>query len=320
MARNGFGGPSPTGERRAVGLAILFGGIVLVGIILVFALTGGGGETAAQDGASPHGATTDAAPAAPEKPAVEAEPVSRPSGENENEATTPPEGATHEPGGYDPLGTGAEPGDLSETERGRVEMAATNFVLAAYGYKGDKQQEYSTVLNRTIFPWTFYESPGGAYVQGLPAAHQRRGRRELGGRGPLRDEGDLAGGGQGGRALRGRGRARQAQPDPGADVEAPPGDLEGQRGRRDPDARVARERREWTMWDPWITLLNLIAGSCAAWGIVTGGLTLMAAGPDREMQEKGKKRVLNSIGGYMIVLLGSAIYSLIFGTFLGVQL
>lgn len=73
------------------------------------------------------------------------------------------------------------------------------------------------------------------------------------------------------------------------------------------------------MWDPWITLLNLIAGSCAAWGIVTGGLTLMAAGPDREMQEKGKKRVLNSIGGYMIVLLGSAIYSLIFGTFLGVQ-
>ena len=44
-------------------------------------------------------------------------------------------------------------------------MAATNFVLAAYGYKGDKQQEYSTVLNRTIFPWTFYESPGGAYVK-----------------------------------------------------------------------------------------------------------------------------------------------------------
>lgn len=165
MARNGFGVPSPTGERRAAGLAILFGGVVLAGIILVFALTGGGGETAPQGGQSPQGATMDAAPAAPEKPAVAAEPVSRPSGENENEATTPPEGATHEPGGYDPLGTGAEPGDLSETERGRVEMAATNFVLAAYGYKGDKQQEYSTVLNRTIFPWTFYESPGGAYVK-----------------------------------------------------------------------------------------------------------------------------------------------------------
>jgi hypothetical protein len=165
VARNGLDGPSPTGERRAVGLAILFGGVVLVGVILVFALTGGGGETAAQDGASPQGATTDDAPAAPEKPAVEAEPVSRPSGENENEATTPHEGATHEPGGYDPLETGAEPGDLSETEKGRATMAATNFVLAAYGYKGKNQQEYSTVLNRTIFPWSFYESPGGAYVK-----------------------------------------------------------------------------------------------------------------------------------------------------------
>jgi hypothetical protein len=74
------------------------------------------------------------------------------------------------------------------------------------------------------------------------------------------------------------------------------------------------------MWDPWITLLQLIAGSCAAWGVVSGGLTLMAAGPDAEMQEKGKKRVLKSIGGFMIVLLGPSIYTLIFGTFLGVEL
>jgi hypothetical protein len=164
VARNGLGGPSPTGGRF-VGLTVLVGSVVLVGIILVFVFTGGGGETAAQGGASPQGATTDAAPPAPKKPPVEAEPVARPNGENKNEATTPPEGAAHEPGGYDPLGTGAKPGDLSETEEGRANMAATNFVLAAYGYTGKNQQEYSTVLNRTIFPWTFYESPGGAYAK-----------------------------------------------------------------------------------------------------------------------------------------------------------
>ena len=73
------------------------------------------------------------------------------------------------------------------------------------------------------------------------------------------------------------------------------------------------------MWDPWITLLQLIAGSCAAAGIVWGGLTMMAAGPDMEMQEKGKSRVVKSIGGFLIVLLGPSLYTLIFVT-LGEQL
>lgn len=68
------------------------------------------------------------------------------------------------------------------------------------------------------------------------------------------------------------------------------------------------------MWDPWITLLQLIAGSCAAAGIVWGGLTMMAAGPNEELQEKGKSRVTKSIGGFLIVLLGPSIYTLIFVT------
>lgn len=167
MARDSFGGAGSARRGRTVGVAILVVGVVLTMWVLAFALAGGTQETA-QGGAAPEeapAATTEERPSASEDPPAEAEPVSRPNGKNANEATTPPEGATNEPGGHDPLGTGAKPGDLSETEKGRITMAATNFVLAAYGYTGENQREYSTPLNRTIFPWTFYESPGGAYVK-----------------------------------------------------------------------------------------------------------------------------------------------------------
>lgn len=73
------------------------------------------------------------------------------------------------------------------------------------------------------------------------------------------------------------------------------------------------------MWDPWITLLQVIAGSAAALGIVWGGLTMMAAGANIELQEKGKSRVIKSVGGFLIVTLGPSIYKLIFVT-LGEQL
>jgi hypothetical protein len=73
------------------------------------------------------------------------------------------------------------------------------------------------------------------------------------------------------------------------------------------------------MWDPWITLLQVIAGSSAALGIVWGGATMMTAGANEELQEKGKSRVVKSIGGFLIVLLGPSIYTLIFVT-LGEQL
>ena len=168
MARDSFGGTGPARGGRTVGVTILVVGAVLTVWVLAFVILGGTEETA-RGGAAPEEAppaTTEEKPTSASKtPPAEAEPVSRPTGKNANEATTPPEGATHEPGGYDPLETGAKPGDLSETEKGRITMAATNFVLAAYGYTGENQREYSTPLNRTIFPWTFYESSGGAYVK-----------------------------------------------------------------------------------------------------------------------------------------------------------
>lgn len=105
------------------------------------------------------------------RPAGPAERASRPGGarlalggEKADERTTPEEGAAHEPAGHDPLGTGAEPGDLTETDKGRIETAARNFVTSAYGYTGHEDKEYTTQLNRFIFPWSFYESPGAKYI------------------------------------------------------------------------------------------------------------------------------------------------------------
>ena len=78
----------------------------------------------------------------------------------------PPEGGVHEePALHDPLGTGARPGDLSETERGRVEQAASQFVIYAYGYSGDDPDQYTAGVNQAVIPDPFYESPGAAYVE-----------------------------------------------------------------------------------------------------------------------------------------------------------
>jgi hypothetical protein len=78
----------------------------------------------------------------------------------------PPEGGVHEePALHDPLGTGARPGDISETERGRVEQAASQFVIYAYGYSGDDPDQYTAGVNQAVIPDPFYESPGAAYVE-----------------------------------------------------------------------------------------------------------------------------------------------------------
>ncbi len=78
----------------------------------------------------------------------------------------PPEGGVHEePALHDPLGTGARPGYLSETERGRVEQAASQFVIYAYGYSGDDPNQYTAGVNQAVIPYPFYESPGAAYVE-----------------------------------------------------------------------------------------------------------------------------------------------------------
>ncbi len=149
-------------------------GAVLVAWVLGIALLGGSEETAAQDPLA-GGASTPTAPEpttavepAPQQsaPPVQGEPVSRsPQGGASREGTTPEEGAAHEPAGHDPLETGAKPGDLTETDKGRVEAAVRNFVTAAYGYTGRDDAEYRTQLNRFIFPWSFYDSPGAKYVE-----------------------------------------------------------------------------------------------------------------------------------------------------------
>lgn len=64
---------------------------------------------------------------------------------------------------YDPLGTGADQSALTETEKGRVELAAEQFVIHAYGFTGkgkDGQFEYETGVSQHVDAATFYDSPG----------------------------------------------------------------------------------------------------------------------------------------------------------------
>lgn len=64
---------------------------------------------------------------------------------------------------YDPLGTGADQTSLTETEKGRVELAAEQFVIHAYGFTGkgeDGQFQYETGVSRYVDAATFYDSPG----------------------------------------------------------------------------------------------------------------------------------------------------------------
>lgn len=172
MNRYGAGG-AHSSRGKAV-LMIVLAGAFLAAWVILFALYGGGGGQASEGGPAAGETTSGAAePPSGEKTqtAVPGEPVSRLEdgedggpGDGRRGGKTSP-GAKNEPGGYDPLGTGAEPGDLSETEEGRVTMAATNFVLKAYGYSGDEEKEYTGPLNRYIFPWSFYESPAGATIK-----------------------------------------------------------------------------------------------------------------------------------------------------------
>ena len=171
MARDRFGRQRPARKSRIIGMIVAVAGAVLVAWVMAIALLGGTDDTTARvtpGGASnptaPEPATVEAAPPPQDAPPAQGEPVSRSHGEAGDEGTTPEEGATNEPAGHDPLGTGAQPGDLTETDKGRVEAAVRNFVTSAYGYTGRDDSEYGTQLNRFIFPWSFYESPGARYV------------------------------------------------------------------------------------------------------------------------------------------------------------
>lgn len=94
----------------------------------------------------------------------------------EGRGAKPPKGGVRgEPGGYDPLGKDAPSGALTETQKGRVELAATNFVTYAYGYTGDDLSEYQRNLNRVaLFP-DFYSSPGAEAVRDFQEDIQKGG-------------------------------------------------------------------------------------------------------------------------------------------------
>lgn len=88
----------------------------------------------------------------------------------------PEGGATHEPGGYDPLGFAGESGGLTETDKGRVRLAAARFIAAAYGYSGERgtQRKYLSAVNDSVLSPEFYGSPGGdqvrRYAEGVAAS------------------------------------------------------------------------------------------------------------------------------------------------------
>lgn len=107
----------------------------------------GGEDFAASDAEEPEAVEVDR-----DAPQQQANPADSPS-------TKAPEKAVD----YDPLGTGAEPKDLTETEKGRVELAAEQFVIHAYGFTGkgkDGQFEYEGGVSRYVDATTFYDSPG----------------------------------------------------------------------------------------------------------------------------------------------------------------
>ena len=65
----------------------------------------------------------------------------------------------------DPAGTGARPGGLSDTQKGRILQAASQYVVYAYGYSGDDVAAYRSGVNLAVVPGEFYSSPGADYVE-----------------------------------------------------------------------------------------------------------------------------------------------------------
>jgi hypothetical protein len=75
-----------------------------------------------------------------------------------------------EPPTYNPLGKEIGPNDLTETQRGRVELAASQFVVHAYGFtgKGEKaSRDYEAGISRSVVAPVFYESPGAGALAKL---------------------------------------------------------------------------------------------------------------------------------------------------------
>ena len=173
MSRGGRLGDNPRGGRlkalAAIGVSLAL--LWAVAILMLASGPDGAAPAANAENGGPAPTAQDTAGAARStgsgrSSAVEGRPVAGGREGPEGGEREPPEGGVHEePASHDPLGTGAGPGDLSETERGRVEQAASQFVIYAYGYSGDDPDQYTAGVNQAVIPDPFYESPGAAYVE-----------------------------------------------------------------------------------------------------------------------------------------------------------
>jgi hypothetical protein len=168
MSRSGRLGDNPRGGGRLKAFAAIGVSLALLWTVAILMLASG------PDGAAPAANAEKGGPAATAQDtagaarstgsggtgAIEGRPVA-----DDRDGPAPEGGVHEEPALHDPLGTGARPGDLSETERGRVEQAASQFVIYAYGYSGDDPDQYTAGVNQAVIPYPFYESPGAAYVE-----------------------------------------------------------------------------------------------------------------------------------------------------------
>lgn len=174
------------GNSNKLGIIILAGAALIAIWLLALIFLGGGSEDSGDTGAGGFGETTgeqstpedevtdDDSGSPEEDPPAE--------GAGQTDQTTEPEpppplpgGVEDEPGGHDPLGLGASAADLSDTARQRVELTAADFVLYAYGYSGDDEQEYLSYLNEVVLSPEFYSSPGAEEIRAV------RGEIESGG-------------------------------------------------------------------------------------------------------------------------------------------
>lgn len=161
-------------------------GVILIWILFVLSFGGGTGpgqeaQGAAGDGAAQQGEQQDNPQQGGEGPAgngndgpvrqggggepesLEAEDPER--AQREKYDQTPDGGVTDEPAGHDPLGIEPEEGQLAARDQGRAELAAGNFITAAYGYTGDDRNEYNQKVGQTVVWPDFYDSEGSSEIQ-----------------------------------------------------------------------------------------------------------------------------------------------------------
>lgn len=183
------GGPSGrwSGPRLLALLAII---CTLAAVwILALALLGEDTRDAAAPGNASAPANEETTPSSAPAPATDVEPpgaeeVDREPAESSPERSgadeAPARGEPDEPGNYDPLGTGASSSDLSETEKGRIELAAGQFVIHAYGFTGrgaKARKQYEAGISRTVLVPGFYDSEGAAVLAGLARKVEADGTR-----------------------------------------------------------------------------------------------------------------------------------------------